>query len=306
MQRKLIKQGGGGYTIYLPKKWVDGARLTAGDEVIVEETDGALLIVPREQRREEKRIALTFTDEDWTGEQPHKYVQRMLATAYKQGATVIDIKCRSRTILNYIERRVSDFIGLEITEQAPGRIIVRSLAASRESEFENGFSRAIQLTRHIAKETASALKTYEKNQIETTLRLERTHNKITDFIKRILASKSTTSKDDLYVYAFTLEIERLIDEYKYLLQGAQKPLPARSHELLADLNKALETLLKLITRIDVSAARAVCIENAVLRARARKIMVRHPHGSHLLSIAVKIYELGETVLEWKLDSPADL
>ena len=44
MKRKLIKQGGGGYTIYLPKKWVDGRGLKAGYEIELTEQGAGLFL----------------------------------------------------------------------------------------------------------------------------------------------------------------------------------------------------------------------------------------------------------------------
>ena len=44
MKRKLIKQGLGGYTIYLPKKWIDRKGLKEGEEINVVETDAGLVI----------------------------------------------------------------------------------------------------------------------------------------------------------------------------------------------------------------------------------------------------------------------
>ena len=44
MKRKLIKQGSGGLTLCVPKKWVDVNKLEAGDEVEVVEEKGNLLM----------------------------------------------------------------------------------------------------------------------------------------------------------------------------------------------------------------------------------------------------------------------
>ncbi|MBW3012441.1 hypothetical protein KY311_04600, partial [Candidatus Woesearchaeota archaeon] len=53
MQRKLIKQGEGGYTIYLPKKWVEGKGPKPGDQINIAEAETALIIgAPIKGRKE--------------------------------------------------------------------------------------------------------------------------------------------------------------------------------------------------------------------------------------------------------------
>ena len=44
MKRKLIKQGSGGYTFYVPKQWVLHRGLKAGDEIDVVEKDKTLVV----------------------------------------------------------------------------------------------------------------------------------------------------------------------------------------------------------------------------------------------------------------------
>ena len=54
MERKLIRQGGGGYTIYLPKKWVEKNSLEKGQilNLIISGNDLVVSLVPTQKKTE--------------------------------------------------------------------------------------------------------------------------------------------------------------------------------------------------------------------------------------------------------------
>ena len=58
MERKLIKQGGGGLTIYVPKKWIDTRKLKEGDEVSIIEKENSLLISAVKKKEESSEITI--------------------------------------------------------------------------------------------------------------------------------------------------------------------------------------------------------------------------------------------------------
>ncbi len=60
MRRKIIKQGKGGYTIYLPKKWVDERGIKRGDEINLE-IDNGKIIIDSETHPESKSISIEIT-----------------------------------------------------------------------------------------------------------------------------------------------------------------------------------------------------------------------------------------------------
>ena len=51
MNRKLIKQGSGnGLAVYLPKTWIDKMKLSAKDEIIIEEKINNLIISTNDEK----------------------------------------------------------------------------------------------------------------------------------------------------------------------------------------------------------------------------------------------------------------
>lgn len=305
MQRKLIRQGSGaGYTIYLPKKWVDSHGLGAGETVEVDEEGSRIVISLPDKGRERRTTTLSFAEQDWHAGQPERYVQRMLATAYKQGADTILVRCTSPQILDYIERRVDSLIGIEIIDQRQGTLVIKSLAEGLEMEFENVLSRITLLAEHLSKEAAKAISARDPQAIDNLLRLERTHNKFTDFAKRLLAGKRGAAREDKYLYAYILENERLVDEYKHILRAAKDAAPdPRSLEFLEEVNAYLQVLFGILRTQRPEDIRLLAENYAALRERADELLAEGKDArlrSHLHHLVFRIYELGETVLEWKL------
>ena len=62
MKRKLIKQGAGGLTLCIPKKWTEKANLKAGDEINLTEDENSLKIFPGEKKIEPKIINFRLKD----------------------------------------------------------------------------------------------------------------------------------------------------------------------------------------------------------------------------------------------------
>ena len=63
MERKLIKQGLGGYTVYLPKKWIDERGLKQGDSVVIDEAEGALVIAGKGASKREVTVTIGTVEE---------------------------------------------------------------------------------------------------------------------------------------------------------------------------------------------------------------------------------------------------
>jgi len=108
MNRKLIKQGGGGFTIYLPKKWIDHKGLKAGDPVDVKEAGTLLTIDAPSQEKKEVTIELDQNN--------RKELKNMLTHIYRQGADTIIINNTDQDIMNQLKGYATLLLGFEITE----------------------------------------------------------------------------------------------------------------------------------------------------------------------------------------------
>lgn len=130
MERKLIAQGGGkGFTIYLPKKWVEGAGLEAGDSVtLVDTKDGLLVSGSKAQKRE---TVVTVTKENQLD------IRHILTHAYRNGFDRIEIRNAEQKILDETKEIVNDLLlGFEITSREKGRCVLENVTEPAEEKHE--------------------------------------------------------------------------------------------------------------------------------------------------------------------------
>lgn len=304
MKRKIIQLGGSTLVVSLPSKWVKTQQLKPGSEVDLTEEQNGLRIITNTPKLQEKTVILNFDSTDWQGDRPHKYVERCLATAYKQGADKIIVNTAMPKILDYIERRIEGFIGVELVDQKKDQLIIQTLAEGLEGGFDAIFQRIVLISVHISKETPIILKASDNDSIDNLLRLERTHNKLTDFAQRLIAKRTSHTNEEKHLYTFILENERLVDEYKYLLDVCRtQKISKKSIEFIEEITKFLQSLNLLLTKPTPKNIKVVSQTNDFLLEKIKKLLSEEKEvriRTHLRNIVVKIYELGESILQWKL------
>ena len=119
MGRKLIKQGGGGYTIYLPKRWVDEKGLKAGDEIDIAETKGGLLL-RSESTPKLKEATLNIAFKDKT------FIRYIMTNFYRAGYDKVTLTGDVKE--NDVKTPVDDLMGLAVTSVKEKEIAMEMLA----------------------------------------------------------------------------------------------------------------------------------------------------------------------------------
>lgn len=132
MKRKLIKQGAGGLTFYVPKKWIDINDLNAGDliEIGFNNENNNLTISPEKIKTKNKEITLKITKE-------HKsLIRTMIVNAYRSGFDKIIIEFDgSNKELNYV---VDNFlIGFEVFKIKDNVYSIESMSEPSYDNFNN-------------------------------------------------------------------------------------------------------------------------------------------------------------------------
>lgn len=180
MNRKLIKQGGGGYTIYLPKKWVDKKELKAGDQIDIIETETSLIIGGTPQGKKETIIDLS--------EEKNLFIIKMLLThLYRNGFDIITINGVDKKQLDEIQKITKDLLlGFEVTENYTDSCKIENISEPTEQKYEIILKR----TFFIIKETMSIIKTdFENNNFVSMSYIEDMRNqqdKLILFCRRTL------------------------------------------------------------------------------------------------------------------------
>ena len=129
MKRKLIKQALGGYTIYLPKKWVDRKGLKEGQEVNVIETDSGLVI--GSDAKGKKKITLSLDSEE------KENIKPLLTHLYRKGFDTIVLENIDEKLLAKIKTIVKDLLlGFEIVEKTDTSVTIKNISEPEPGKYD--------------------------------------------------------------------------------------------------------------------------------------------------------------------------
>ena len=128
MERALIKQGGGGYTIYLPKNWVDRKGLKEKDPINIIESEGALII---QTHAKTKKTAVLEWDKD------NKKMFGVLTFLYRRGFDEITINNIDHKTINILQKFVKDSLqGFEITHKDKTGCFIESISEPVDQKYD--------------------------------------------------------------------------------------------------------------------------------------------------------------------------
>ncbi len=129
MERRLIKQGGGGFTIYLPKKWVDKKGLHEGDIVDVKEIDSSLIIGSEIKGREEIIIEINEENKEDIG--------AILTHAYRRGFNRVILKGVDSGLARKARQVTKDLLlGFEITGKSEKEVKIENISEPTEQKYD--------------------------------------------------------------------------------------------------------------------------------------------------------------------------
>lgn len=157
--RKLQLTGGSTYVVSLPKRWVTGSGLKAGDTLFVEtEADGSVSIRHRPSDKPQVRRKI-FNEK---GEEAREHLLRKLIGAYISGFGLIEIHF-SPEKGPFVRRTARDFcrlvIGPEVIEESRNVLVVQDLSDPTELSSEKCLRRMHIIVRAMLEDSLIALKT---------------------------------------------------------------------------------------------------------------------------------------------------
>lgn len=138
MKRKLIKQGAGGVTFYVPKKWVDSKGLKPGDEIEVDEQDDNLIIRPGEAKKEIKRAEIEIDLANFN------IYRSILGGLYRGGYDEVKVYFKDPKVIPVLQKTVdSTFYGFEIFDVKDDSCLIKSVYTEEATEIKNHINRII-------------------------------------------------------------------------------------------------------------------------------------------------------------------
>lgn len=157
--RKLQLAGGSTYVISLPKRWVQGRGLKAGDTLFVDtEGDGSISVRSKAVERPAARKKV-FEEK---GEEAREHLLRKLIGAYVSGYGLIEVRFAGDKG-PFVRRVARDFcrlvVGPEVVEESPNALIIQDLSDSSELSSEKCLRRMHLVVRAMLEDAILALKT---------------------------------------------------------------------------------------------------------------------------------------------------
>ncbi|MEK6918640.1 MAG: hypothetical protein AABW73_01240 [Nanoarchaeota archaeon] len=228
-ERKLIKQGGGGLTIYLPKKWVDRRGLKNGDNVRVLETDTSLIIEGDINTKNEIKIDIN--------ESNIHDLRHLLTHAYRRGFSKIIISYnKPQEIIKETKKVTSNvLLGFEVTSIEQKSIIIENISEPSEEKFDVMLQKVFLV---ISETNEVLLKDFTNGKfssIDEIKELRDQGDKFIIFCKRLI-TKNRNDKNSLLEWEFMTFLMDIHHNYYYLYHYA--------HDNKIKTNKNFSQLIK--------------------------------------------------------------
>ncbi len=207
MRRKIIKQGLGGNTIFLPIKWVRTHNLKVGDDVFIEEQDNTLQIKARESNHK-KGKKITFEKKVSKSQ-----LRSIISSSYKAGYNDIQLTFKKGYALQTVMEVVNSFTGLEIVNQGKHTIRIRCFLQSDEKEIENLIIKLFQVIQVIITESKE-----KKTNLKDLQLIFNNGKKIRDHCLRAIHITKYGKEHSYDYYDLVTQLEKLSADFFKLAQ----------------------------------------------------------------------------------------
>jgi len=138
MKRKLIKQGGGGCVIYVPKKWLDFNNLKAGNELDIKEEENSLILNPDEKDNKIKKIEINLPEKE------NNYYS-FLGALYRACYDEIKLKYNDSKIISVLEKNLNKFYGFELFDITEKYCIIKNIFEIQSPDVKQYFKKMIHM-----------------------------------------------------------------------------------------------------------------------------------------------------------------
>lgn len=241
MKRKIIKQGGGGFTIYLPKKWVDENNLTQKNEIEIEELGRDLIIHPTKSHKIfETKISLTSSTES--------SIRAIITSIYRKGYERIEVTFKNKEQFGILKEILkTKLIGFEIIKREGNKCVIENITEPSKEQFETILKKIFLNIDELFLITKERLNIEKQEIQEDYHEIEERIMKYDNFCRRIiLKERIITSTPELF-WSF-LSLVMYANRELYHLNNIIKKKIQPSKELIEIFNGAYK-IFKLVERV---------------------------------------------------------
>ena len=241
MKRKLIKQGGGGGgTIYLPKKWIDEKNLLPGDEInILEMEEGLLLSAETKTKKKETTLRIKSSGET--------FIRTNLSDLYRLGYDKVKVIYENQNQADYIENSVENFLlGVEVTEKGKDFLILENVAEPSGEKQETLVRRMFLLIKESFELVKEDFLAGKFNRLQELKQLTFKVGQYNNFCRRNISKKKFTEEKipfhwNMYVYLLLIQ-GNLLHMYKFLAKHKKLKISKNGLSIFNNLKNEFDNL----------------------------------------------------------------
>jgi hypothetical protein len=234
MRRKLIKQGAGGLTVFLPIKWIRDHNLKKGDPVIIDEVEGRLNISSEESHNIKKKEVSIGELENIS------YIRSVISSLYKSGYNDITIYFKKMPDIHEINKIINTFTGLEVVEQTQKTIRIKSFLFTNQSEVESLIVKIFQTIKYLILDLQENGKKIDLNNHKSIIKNIR---KIRDHCLRTIHKIKYFGDKSYDYYDFVTQLEKLAVNF-FMMNQLVIDKKITDLELYLDANNLFESLYR--------------------------------------------------------------
>jgi phosphate uptake regulator len=252
MERKLIQQGGGGYTIYLPKHWVEKKGLERGAKVQIAETETSLVISSSVAQKQ--AITIKVTPEN------KRDLRNILTHLYRRGFDSITFTGADEQLAGEIERVTADLLlGFEVTEREGGKCRLENLSEPSEDKYELLLKRLFLIIKEVQRLLSEDVTKGGYSHLQEVERLRLQHDKYLLFCRRSLikerGERSISTQWELLTFLMHI-CHACYYAYRYAAERKVKPT-ARIDDLLNEAQQYFDLYYDAFYKRDIAAVHRI-------------------------------------------------
>jgi phosphate uptake regulator len=296
MKRKIVQHGSSSLTVTLPVKWVQKFSIKKGDEVDVEETGPVVLISTQKETSSPKKVLDTA---EWG-----IFVKNNLSHLYHLGYDELEIKYDNPKVLEDIKRGLPECVGFEIIDQKENKVIIKSIATTLESEFDNILRKCFLILKEMCSSIENCMDRKEFHRLEDIKSMELLNNKFTDMCIRILNKKGYKKYNrTMQVLDVVKNVERVGDELKHICECMkdEKRMDPEMRKLSKEAFGYFDMFYSFFYRFDIESRKKIYENRKTISLRLMKHMEKSRGVDsilthHLLNVVEKTYDASNSYI----------
>jgi len=279
MKRKIIEQGlTKTKVITLPIKWARKYGLGKGDEIDLEIQGPKIIITSPKTAGIKETITLQQ-------ELLKPYEERILGKLYIAGYDNMELTdiTDTKSLKNAKKEIQEKLLGLAIIEETKSKIVFETIVTETKEQYDNYAQKVFQTAIQYAKEVREAITTGNYQNLDDIQNIEKTNGRFAGYCERYL--NKTGHKNYAFDYIILWSMEKIADEYKYLLGHASKHNIKASKELLAYYDKTvafIESTHKLYNKFDMDSLSKIIKQKSKLTEEGEDLLKKKKKYSHTI------------------------